>query len=219
MAYRILDFQARLAARGFPPGPIDGINGPQTRAAMAAFREERGYAIEHDFHSSGLHRVIMHWTARAEGIIALERRHYHVIIGQDARAYIGDNPPEANADTRGVYTPHTRALNTGSIGVALDGMAGALERPFDPGSAPITWPMVGEMCRQVAALCETYDIPVSRWTVLTHAEVEPTLGVRQRFKWDINWLPGRPRPVDSVEAGDELRLMISKYLDESRYAA
>lgn len=210
-----LDIQARLMARGFDSGPIDGLMGPKTKAATDKFHRKTGRTIREDFHPSGLHRIIMHWTAGAAGVIDLERRHYHLIIGQDARVYAGDHAPEANADiSDGRYAPHTRALNTGSIGVAMDGMHGAVERPFSAGSAPITWHMVAVMAETVADLCVTYDIPLSRYTVLTHAEVQPTLGIWQRAKWDICWLPGMPAAGEAVTIGGKIRDMIADRMPE-----
>lgn len=211
------DIQARVAALGFNPGPIDGINGPKTQQAVRAAIEARtGFEAGRDlnvpglFHPSGLHRVIMHWTAGAAGVIDLERDHYHLIVGQDARVYAGALKPEANADcSDGVYAAHTRALNTGSIGISVDAMASAVERPFHPGPWPITPAQVSALCEAVADLCATYEIPVSRYSVLTHAEVQPTLGVAQRNKWDITWLPGMSKPGDPVEVGDDLRARIS----------
>jgi peptidoglycan hydrolase-like protein with peptidoglycan-binding domain len=41
---RVRQMQERLAAAGFDPGPADGTVGPQTRAALRAFQEERGLA-------------------------------------------------------------------------------------------------------------------------------------------------------------------------------
>lgn len=202
----VRDIQARLDAYGIDPGPLDGLMGPQTRRAMRAFWRKRGHRIKADFHPSGLHRVIIHWPASGEGASASDRQHYHAIITHDLRVVLGDLKPEANASTRdGRYVAHTRRLNTGSIGVAIDGMVGAQERPFSPGSAPFTAEMVGLLAETVADFCLTYDIPVGRGTVLTHAEVQPTLGVWQRAKWDITWLPGMDSPDDPIRVGNILR--------------
>lgn len=211
MKLSTLDIQARVAALGFTPGPLDGIDGPKTQQAVrTAMEKRRVRTVPELFHPSGLHRVILHWTAGAAGVIALEREHYHLIVGQDARVYAGALKPEANADcSDGVYAAHTRALNTGSIGISLDAMASANESPFHPGPWPITAAQVNALCDTVADLCLTYDIPVSRYSVLSHAEVQPTLGVAQRQKWDITWLPGMDKPGDPIEVGDTLRARIS----------
>jgi hypothetical protein len=68
------------------------------------------------------------------------------------------------------------------------------------------------LARAAARLCAAYDIPVSRWSVLTHAEVHPTLGIAQRQKWDVNVLPGMAAPVDPITAGDRIRELITRYL-------
>lgn len=39
---QVEDLQRRLAAAGFDPGPVDGVLGGQTRAAVAAYAAERG---------------------------------------------------------------------------------------------------------------------------------------------------------------------------------
>lgn len=203
------DIQARLAARGIDPGPIDGLMGPKTRAAMGAFEQAHGKSIVQDFHVSGLHRVVMHWPASGESASVSDRQHYHSIITHDLRVVDGYLKPEANSSTAdGRYVAHTRALNTGSIGLAIDGMLGAKEWPFSPGTSPFTRDMLDLFVETVADYCITYDIPVSRYTVLTHAEVQPTLGVWQRRKWDITWLPGMDEPGDPIRVGDELRDLI-----------
>lgn len=205
---RTIDAQARLNHWYGTKLAVDGMMGPKTRSALAAAGGLA--ALKH--HRSGLIRIVLHWTAGAEGVIALERRHYHAIIGQDGKTYLGNHRPEANGVIRGQYAAHTRGLNTGSIGVALDAMAGAREVPFDAGSNPITGTMVDALCETVADMCETYSIPVTPWTVLTHAEVQGTLGVRQRNKWDITWLPGMDKPGDAVEVGNILRAKITEEL-------
>jgi hypothetical protein len=66
------------------------------------------------------------------------------------------------------------------------------------------------MTRDAASLCIAYDIPVTRWSVLTHAEVQPTLGIVQRWKWDITILPGMHVPGDPIAIGDRIRDMIAR---------
>ena len=77
------------------------------------------------------------------------------------------------------------------------------------GTEPITALQVDALATLCAKLCAQYEIPVSRYSVLTHAEVQPTLGIRQRWKWDITVLPGMTRPGDPVDVGDRLREMIA----------
>ena len=219
MSITTRDIQARLAARGFDPGPIDNIYGGQTRRAMEAFMARHGKPIRSDFHPSGLHRIVLHWPVSGKGASASDLEHYHAVITHDMRVVLGWLKPEANADTRdGQYVAHTRGLNAGSIGIAIDGMVGAQERPFDPGPAPFTRAMLDLLAETVADMCLTYDIPVSRWTVLSHAEVQPTLGVWQRGKWDIAWIPGMTAPGDPVAVGDVIRDMVRAAMPEARAA-
>jgi peptidoglycan hydrolase-like protein with peptidoglycan-binding domain len=39
----ILDLQTRLKALGLNPGPVDGVAGPQTAAAVRRYEESRGW--------------------------------------------------------------------------------------------------------------------------------------------------------------------------------
>lgn len=207
------DIQARLKALGFDPGKIDNTFGPKTLAAeRAAVDAHKIDDVTQLFHPSGLHRIVLHWTAGAYDGVAYARKHYHLVVDGECDVHAGKLAPEANANiSDGIYTPHTRALNGGSIGVAICAMGGAVESPFNAGKWPVTLKQIDVMCEEVADLCDTYDIPLSPWTVLTHAEVQGTLGVRQRGKWDYTWIPGN-KPSNPTTAGDALRAKIRKYL-------
>jgi hypothetical protein len=153
--------------------------------------------------------IIMHWSAGGHKASALDRKHYHFIVEGDGTVVAGDKPPEANLSTKDDdYAAHTLGANTGAIGVAVAAMAGAVERPFNAGRAPITPAQVDALAELCRDLCKRYNIPVTRETVLSHAEVQPTLGIKQKGKWDIAWLPGMERPGDPVQVGDTLRNMI-----------
>lgn len=202
--------QARLAALGHNPGPIDGLVGRRTEAALdEVLAEFDGTEARDLFDASGLHRIHWHWTAGAYGVNDLEERSYNRLIDERGRAHDGQFPPEAQAGyAPGRAASHTRNANSGAIGLAVDCMAGAVERPFSPGKAPMTAAHVEGLVKETACLCQKYWIPVTRWSVLSHAEVQPTLGIRQRFKWDITWLPDMARPGDPIEVGDRLRAMV-----------
>ncbi|WP_226781977.1 peptidoglycan-binding domain-containing protein [Oceaniglobus trochenteri] len=221
MTYSIRDTQARCAALGHSPGAIDGMMGPKTRAAISAALQARGgHGIADLFHPSGLHRIHWHWTAGAYGVIDMERRAYNELIDQDGNVWDGLFRPEAQANYRvGRAASHTLDANTGAIGLSVDAMAGAQERPFFAGRAPVTWPQVHALCERTAQHCAMYDIPVSRWSVLSHAEIQPTLGIRQRNKWDITWLPDMSAPGDPVQIGDRLRDMVIERMQDARVAA
>ena len=157
--------------------------------------------------------IILHWTAGADGVTHHEADSYNFLIGRDGTILAGKHPPEAQtpanvAKGTGFYAAHTRHANTNRIGVALDAMGDANERPFRAGRFPITELQLDVLVTFVADLCLKYRIPVTRRTVLSHAEVQPTLGIRQNGKWDISWLPGMDAPGDPVAVGDQLRARI-----------
>lgn len=155
---------------------------------------------------TGLHGIVFHWTAGVGMASGLDRQHYHYLVQRDGSISLGTNKPEANINTGdGSYAAHTLNANSGRIGVAMCGMMGAVERPFSAGSAPISWGQVTALCHLLANLCRRYDIPVTRKTVLSHAEVQPTLGIKQRGKWDVAWLPGMVAVGDPVVIGDRIR--------------
>lgn len=160
-------------------------------------------------------RIIIHWTGGTGTFNALDAEHYHFAIDWNGKVHEGKHRPEANLDcTDGQYAAHTRRCNTGSIGIALCGMHEAVERPFDPGKYPINHRQIDALAELCADLCETYSIPLTPRTVLTHAEVQPTLGIRQRGKWDITWLPGARAPMKPVNAGNILRERIASEMKE-----
>lgn len=154
-------------------------------------------------------RIHLHWTGGADGVNGVEADAYHFIVARDGKVYEGEDTPEANLPPLGAkYAAHTLNANTDAIGVALDAMADARERPFRAGKYPITDAQLVGMAKLCARLCQRYGIPVTRQTVLTHAEVQPTLGIAQRQKWDITWLPGMAKPGDPIEVGDKLRELV-----------
>jgi hypothetical protein len=157
-----------------------------------------------------LTRIHLHWTAGGHKATATDRNHYHFIVEGDGTEVDGAFAPEDNLVIGdGEYAAHTLNANTAAIGVAVAAMRGAKERPFNPGPSPITPQQLDAFVRLCARLCVRYGISVTRWSVLTHAEVQTTLGIQQRGKWDITWLPGMDQPGTPIEVGDRLRRLIS----------
>lgn len=165
-------------------------------------------------------RIIWHWTAGAVGIHPIEKDSYNYVIHHDATIVHGDWPPEAQFPPLkpGKYAAHTWNTNSYAIGVAVDGMHGAVERPFSGGTAPINMKQIDTLVSLTADLCLKWDVPVSRETTLSHAEVQGNLGIKQRPKWDIIWLPDMPKPGPAVEVGDRLRRMVQMELDKHALA-
>ena len=59
-----------------------------------------------------------------------------------------------------------------------------------------------------AGLARLHNIPPHREFLLTHAEVQAALGIRQRGKWDITWLPDMAEPGEALAVGDRIRGLI-----------
>lgn len=158
-----------------------------------------------------LTRIHWHWTAGAAGLIQMEADSYHEIVQPDGSWAAGQFKPEDNISPLrpGQYAAHTLQANSGAIGIACDAMAGAVESPFKWGSNPLTEVQIETMLDRTAFYCRKYGIPVSRRTTLSHAEVERSLGIKQRNKWDIMVLPGMTRVEDPIVVGDELRRRLS----------
>lgn len=158
-----------------------------------------------------MQRIIIHWTGGPHQPTGLDLHHYHYVIDGAGKVHPGQFPVAANEGrlVRGAYAAHTLNCNTGSIGVALAAMAGAVEQPFRPGHAPVTEAQLRALAGLCRVLCARYAISLGPCTVLTHAEVQPTLGIAQRGKWDVTWLPGMVAPGPAIETGDRLRALIA----------
>lgn len=154
MSYAIRARQARCAALGFWPGPLDGNIGPRTREAAAAalaLQRAKGLSFQHP---TGLTRIHWHWTGGGHAPSATDLRAYHCVISGDGSRRWPVEPTAARS--------HTLNANGGAIGIAVCAMAGARERPFERGRAPITPAQVSALARETARMCRAYDIPVPR---------------------------------------------------------
>lgn len=162
-----------------------------------------------------MQRVITHWTGGGYHSSVAEEEHYHLLIEGDGTLIRGEHPIDDNLKAGdGDYAAHTRGCNSGSIGVSVCCMAGAMERPFRPGSAPMTPRQYDVLAAVVADLCERYRLPVTRTTVLGHGEVEAHLGLPQRGKWDplvLPWDPSRARQ----EVGEAFRARVQALLSHT----
>ncbi|WP_104019140.1 peptidoglycan-binding domain-containing protein [Roseovarius nitratireducens] len=160
-------------------------------------------------------RTITHWTAGGGRASAVDLRHYHRLTEFDGTYVKGNEAIEDNIVTSdGDYAAHTLHLNTGSMGLAMCGMRGAQESPFDAGPSPITEKQFERHCALLAALHIEYAVPVTPETCLTHAEVEPRLGVKQRGKWDLTRVPHRPELRGAFAVGDYMRGRVRAYMED-----
>ncbi len=197
---------------------VDGVAGPLTLAAL--FPEQPSEAATLPASSTipaswmpraDIDRVIVHWTAGQHQASPNDREHYHVLWEGDGTAVRGIPTIDKNdaSGARKGYAAHTLNCNTGSAGVSMCAMAGAVESPFSPGPAPLTQAQWDAMVRGVADICRRYGIAVTDRTVLTHAEVQPNLGIRQRGKWDVTRLPFDKTVVGHRAVGDLLRRQVA----------
>lgn len=196
---------------------VDGVNGPNTRKGIEDAMRKRRVRRKQDLFDRGVRGVVWHWTAGAKGFIELEKEAYNFLHSVSGDTIQGEATiaEQVMYDWRkGIGASHTKSMNTGWIGQSVDAMAGAEQKnPMVWGSNPITWEGIDAMLETTMEICDEYGIPVSPWTTLTHAEVQPTLGVKQRWKWDYTVLPGDSNGFqDPREVGDKLRKrMVEKY--------
>jgi len=151
-------------------------------------------------------RIIAHWSAGAYRASTLDLEHYHFIIEGTGNVVRGDHTIADNVNTADDdYAAHTRGCNTGSIGVSLACMAGAIESPFNPGKYPTTEVQWARAMDVIAHLASVYKIPVTDKTILSHAEVQTNLGIKQAGKWDFTRLAFDPTVIGAKACGDKMR--------------
>lgn len=151
-------------------------------------------------------RIVVHWTAGSHKATDFDREHYHLLIEGDGKLVRGAPSILGNAaGGGGKRANHTLNCNTGSIGVSLCCMGGAVESPFNAGRWPMTSKQWETLALVVADLCDRYGIRVTMKTVLSHAEVQANLGIKQRGKWDFTRLAFDPTVKGARSCGDQLR--------------
>ena len=165
-----------------------------------------------------MNRITWHHTGGGFSPNATDLRAYHRLIDGDGRVVRGNHPPEANLVIRNprdasTYAAHTRGLNTANIGMSVCCMGdGNWSRPFEARLFPRPQ-QIDALIADSAMLCRRYGIPVSRKTTLSHAEVETTLGIAQRGKWDFDYHPRQSSATrNAVAIGDELRQELKRVL-------
>jgi hypothetical protein len=231
----ILETQKRLLVLGYslPKFGADGLPGNETATALKAFQAKEdlpqtGKADDPTLAklfpaqeaptaspvivpanwmpTAAMQRIIVHWTAGGHKATTFDKGHYHILIEADGTVVRGTPTIDLNqSPVRKGYAGHTLNCNSGSIGVSLCCMAGAQENPFHAGQAPMTRLQWDKLPHVLAALCERYSITPSPKTVLSHAEVQTNLGIHQRGKIDIMWIPGMTKMGSAAKIGDQIR--------------
>ncbi|MEN5083700.1 peptidoglycan-binding protein [Bosea sp. TWI1241] len=167
-----------------------------------------------------MRRIHFHWTGGTYKASAGDRKHYHLLIDGDAGLVRGTPSIALNVapiDLKSAYAAHTLNANGDAIGVAVCCMGGGQvsESPFRSGAYPMTRAQFEMMARVAADLCRFYDIPVGPKTTLSHAEVQPNLGIQQRGKWDFTRLSFEPGLIGAKACGDRLRAAITSFLAQA----
>jgi len=222
----VKEWQNALKAAGFNPGTVDGDFGPNTLEASinslgGTHAPTPPPASPHELPeewlppSSQMERVIAHWTAGSHSVSKTDKEHYHFIWSGDGDAVRGDKAVTANESTsdNDGYAAHCKNCNSGSIGVSVACMAGATESPFYSGVYPMTKIQWDHMCAGIAQLCAFYGIAIGPKTVLSHGEVEGTLGIDQSGKWDFTRLSWAPELSGAKACGDRLRADVKAALE------
>jgi hypothetical protein len=159
-------------------------------------------------------RIHLHWTVGKYKANRIDLKSYHILIEGDGSPVRGNGSIANNAPgASGKQVSHTRNANTGAIGVSLCSMVGAQESPFNPGPNPFTKVQWDAAIAVIAQLAQRYGIGVTPVTILTHAEVEPNLLIKQNGKWDITRLPFDNSVHGFKPVGDKLRREVAAVLD------
>ena len=158
-------------------------------------------------------RIIWHWTAGTYTPSDLDLSHYHFVIDGNGQYHDGVNI-EYNAAPIDLmrYAAHTKQCNSESIGISVAAMAGA-KTVTDWGTYPVKRAQIDTLISLSVALGHFYNIPVTDKTMLSHAEVENNLGIKQRGKWDIAVFPFMPSFNTAKLCGDYLRSKVQEGLN------
>lgn len=157
-----------------------------------------------------MQRIHWHWTAGAYTPNSHDLKAYHFVIDGDGRWHRGVDVAKNSGGIKPGYAAHTLNANSGAIGVSMACMGGAVESPFNPGKWPMKSVQLDSLIAGTAQLCEAYDIDVGRRTTLSHAEIQPTLGIKQRQKWDFTRLAFAPELKGAIAIGDMIRARVSE---------
>lgn len=166
-----------------------------------------------------MERIHLHWTGGGHRANDTDKDAYHILIEADGNLVRGRKSIRENARPMSAnYARHTGGANTGAIGVSLCCMAGVnRERYYRNSTAPMSEIQWEKSFEVIADLADKYSILVTRTTILTHAEVEPNLGVPQNGKWDITRLSFTGDFRGHREIGDEMRVQVAALLDSGAH--
>lgn len=169
-----------------------------------------------DIQPGEVDRVILHWTGGGANPAQPDLRAYHALIDQSLTLHRGKFSADDNIDTSDrIYAAHTLQANTRAFGLSLCGMHGAVENRTN-GPVPITRNQFELSAQLTAQILLAAGLPCERHTALSHAEVQETLGIQQRGKWDINVLPWRTDLKGARVIGDYWRDQIRGHMGQGQ---
>ncbi len=157
-------------------------------------------------------RIIIHWTGGTYEPNNQEWEHYHYLVNGNGLAFKGKYTPEDNlCCTDDKYAAHTGGGNTGSIGVAMCGMANYnSKKGINSTKYPLTKIQCEHTFKLVAELAKKYNIPVTRTTIMTHYEFgRANPNTSSAGKIDIVCLP--EYLISSAKIGDFIRSKVRWY--------
>ena len=135
--------------------------------------------------------IIVHWTAGNHTANATDRQHYphpdrrRRQAGARKSIDRAQQPAESAIRQCGAYAEQQHRLDRRLA--VLHGRGDG--KPVQCRRAPMTRTQWDALPPVLGSLCRRYGITVSPRTGLSHAEVQGTLGITQRGKWDISRLP------------------------------
>lgn len=158
----------------------------------------------------GMKNIVMHWTGGSTKVNSIDLEHYHFIIDAQGVIHVGNKPVKANASPSyraGTYAQHCRNFNENSIGISICGFGDFIPKPLSVGKRVGNEVQVSTMIALAARLSTHHSMPVGPHNVLSHAEVQPTLKIKQNGKIDFVWLPGfnLKTSIDPVTLGNMIR--------------
>lgn len=157
-------------------------------------------------------RIIIHWTAGIYYPTNYEKEHYHFLVDKDGKIHNGKFSPNDNKNcTDGKYAQHTGGGNTGSIGIAICGMAG-FKNKSSIGNYPILKKQFESCMEFCAKLVKTYGLQINDQSIMTHYEFgKKNPKTTSAGKIDIIYLPPY-NWVEKDEIGQFIRAKIKWYL-------
>ena len=163
-----------------------------------------------------IRRIIVHWSGGANFPSAEDFSSYNILCDRVGHLHLGDHPITEQISTADDdYAAHTRGLNTGSIGFAYCGMAGANERPSAPGPYPIQKAQWNSGLVALADLCRRYDFPPLPKFLCMHCEAPSVHGVSQKNKWDVSVLYFDRGRWAGLTPGEEMRARVAILLSQA----